>query len=233
VIAPLWRPCTRRSLRSLECASARKMRARARFLRAIRPQAFYSGVVKLGWLATIVVCASCAPAAATKLPDAPRIELSSGSGEAFDLSGAVQSAPLTVLVFFSTHCQCLDAHGARLRALYAEYRPRGVQFYMVDSESGASPERDEAEARRRGYPFPVLVDRGARVAGLLSAEYASYSVVLDRGARIRYAGAIDSDRIQLRDTATPHLKNALDDLLAGRNPRVAEVEALGCTLEKW
>lgn len=204
----------------------------AGFWRAIPPQAFYSRVVKLAWLATIIACATCAPAA-TKLPDAPSIQLSASSGEPFDLSGAVRSTPLTVLVFFSTHCRCLDAHGERLKSLYAEYRARGVQFYMIDSERGASPERDEAERQRRGYPFPVLVDRGARVAGLLSAEYASHSVVLDRGGRIRYAGGIDSDRIHLADDATPFLKNAVDDLLAGRSPRVAAGEALGCTLEKW
>ena len=34
------------------------------------------------------------------------------------------------------------------------------------------------EARRRGYPFPILVDRGALLADAVGADYATYSVVV-------------------------------------------------------
>jgi hypothetical protein len=142
-------------------------------------------------------------------------------------------APWTVLVFFSPTCHCLEQHDARLRALYDAYRPRGVQFLMVDSEVRGSPAADEAEARRRGYPFPIVQDRGATLADQLGADYATYSVVLDAEGRVRYRGGIDSDRTHLHDDATPYLQHALDDLLAGHAPRVAQGKALGCALQKW
>jgi AhpC/TSA family len=147
--------------------------------------------------------------------------------------GAASGARLTVLVFFSRHCHCLDAHEPRLRALALAYGPRGVAFSMIDSETGATVERDAAEARARGYPFPILVDGGARLAGRLGARYATYAVVLDAGGRVRYRGGIDTDKTHLTDDATPYLENALDDLLAGRAPRVAEGKALGCALRTW
>jgi len=151
---------------------------------------------------------------------------------------AVDAAPaagarLTVLVFFSRHCHCLDAHEPRLRALALAYAPRGVAFSMIDSETGGTAERDAAEAKARGYPFPIVVDPGARLAARLGARYATYSVVLDAGGRVRYRGGIDTDKTHLRDDATPYLANALDDLLAGRAPRVAEGKALGCALQTW
>ena len=94
-------------------------------------------------------------------------------------------------------------------------------------------EFDAAEAARRGYPFPVLHDPGARLAWALGAEYATYAVVLDPEGRIRYHGGVDSDKGHLHDDAVPYVRNALDDLLAGRAPRVAEAKTLGCSLETW
>jgi hypothetical protein len=50
---------------------------------------------------------------------------------------------------------------------------------------------------------------------------------------VHYRGGIDSDRIHLHDDRTPYLEQALDDLLAHREPRVAEGKSLGCALQKW
>ncbi len=183
-------------------------------------------------LAVIVACSSSA-SPPRNLGMAPNVELVAASGESIDLMKAVRSAKLTVLVFFAASCHCLDAHEARLRALDEEYRPQGVRFLLIDSEVSTSVERDAAEARRRHFPFPILVDRAARLASSVSAEYATYSVVLDPGGRVRYAGGIDSDKTHLRAGATPYLKNAIDDLLRGGSPRVAWSEALGCALQKW
>jgi hypothetical protein len=144
-----------------------------------------------------------------------------------------RSAPLTVLVFFSADCHILALHEPRLRALFDTYHSRGVRFLMIDSEVRASADRDAAEASRRGYPFPILLDRGAKLADALGAEYATYAVVLDAGARIRYRGGIDTDRTHLREDTTPYLKDAIEDLLASREPRVTESKTLGCALQKW
>jgi hypothetical protein len=140
---------------------------------------------------------------------------------------------LTVLVFFAPTCHCLSAHDERLVQLYRAYHPRGVDVFLVDSEAGATPERDAAEAQRRGYPFPIVLDRGAKLANALGAQFASYSVVVDAEGRVRYHGGIDSDQRHLHEDAQRYLQNAIDDLLAGASPRVEKGEALGCTLQKW
>jgi hypothetical protein len=181
----------------------------------------------------LAVCASCAATGHDAAAVVPRLPLVGLRGEPLDARALVERAPLTVIVFFSPECRCLDVHEPRLRALFDAYHPRGVQFFMVDSEVRGSPERDAAEARRRGYPFPILGDRGARLADALGAEYATYSVVVDARGRVRYRGGIDTDKSHMHDDATPYLKDALDDLLADREPRVSAREALGCALQKW
>jgi len=185
--------------------------------------------VVLAWLLACMACAAHGSAQ----PIVPAVPLAGGHGMALDARALSGDAAFTVFVFFSPDCHCLEQHEPRLRALDAAFRPRGVQFFMVDSEVRASVERDDEEARRRGYTFPILVDRGARLAVALGAQYATYSVVVDRAGRLRYRGGIDSDKNHLRDDAVPYLEDALDDLLAGREPRIADAKTLGCALQEW
>jgi hypothetical protein len=185
------------------------------------------GVVALA--CPLLACAP-RPAATAQLPSTT-LQMSDGGG--LDVRELAARAPLTVLVFFSPACHCLDQHDARIRALAEAYRPRGVQLVMVDSEVRGSTAADLEQARARGYAFPIARDPGGRLAKALDAQYATYSVVVDAKGEIRYRGGWDSDKTHLRDDATPYVREALDDLLAGRPPRVAETKTLGCALETW
>jgi predicted small lipoprotein YifL len=182
-------------------------------------------------LVTVAAQAGCA---GTKGPLAvPSAPLVAADDTRVDARELVARSPFTVLVFFSRDCHCLDEHGPRLRELFDAYHPRGVQFLMVDSEVDATVASDLREAVRRGYPFPILIDHGARLANALDAKYATYSVVVNPAGQVLYRGGIDSDRVHLHPTTTPYLRNALDDLLAGHSPRIAEAKTLGCSLQKW
>jgi hypothetical protein len=159
----------------------------------------------------------------------PRVSLAGTDGKIHALP--TRDVPeLTVLVFFSVRCDCQAVHDARLRELARNYIARGVAFFAVDSEVDAVLARDAEEAARRAYPYPILIDRHAVLARALGAEYATYTVVLDASGRVRYRGGIDSDLVHLRADAVLYLQDALEDLLAGRAPRRAYGEALGCAL---
>ena len=139
-------------------------------------------------------------------------------------------ARFTVVEFFSAHCPCQQIHDERLRALVADYGPRGVAFVAVDAESDAAMERDRAEAARRRYPYPILLDPEGASATALRAEFATYTLVLDQDGRVLYRGGLDSDKSHLSGDATPYLRDALEDVLAGRTPARPTTEPLGCSL---
>ena len=175
-------------------------------------------------LLAVALCACTATEAR-----APRVALPGTDGEPH----AVVGAHVTVLVFFSEHCPCMRAHDPRLVALANEYASRGVTFFAIDSEVGATVASDAAQARDRAYPFPILVDHDARLARAVGAEYATYSVVLDDAGDVLYRGGFDGDHTHLSATATPYLRDALDDIVARRPVRRAQTEALGCALRTW
>jgi hypothetical protein len=106
-----------------------------------------------------------------------------------------------------------------------------VKVLVVDSEVSATTAADAEAVRERGLPA-ITLDPGAKLADALDAEYATYTVVFDDHGKVRYRGGIDTDKNVLHDDAAPFLRDALDDLLAGREPRRAEGKALGCALQK-
>ncbi len=139
----------------------------------------------------------------------------------------------TVLIFFSADCHVLEAHGERIARLARQFSKRGVRFFAVDPEPRATTARDRAEAERRGYPFPILLDEGATVARSFGADFAGLAVVLDRSGRVVYRGGIDSDTTRMNDDAAPYLEHALADLLEGKPPRDNATKVMGCALRTW
>ncbi len=181
----------------------------------------------LVWLALALLALGCGRPPAT----AQDARLVSSSGETSTFADYVGRSPWTVFVFVSKECPCQDAHLPRLEQLVRDYASRGVQFVGIDSEVNATPASAAAQAQQ--LPFAVLVDRDATLANALNAQYATYSALVDPRGRVVYRGGIDSDKRKLHDDATPYLRDAIDDVLAGRQPRRATGKALGCTLRKW
>jgi peroxiredoxin len=165
-------------------------------------------------------------------PRLPDLTLAGTDGASHRLTEMVTRAPFTVIVFFSALCPCQRAHDARLRELFAQYHPRGVEVVAVDAEATSTLASDREEARARSYPFPILSDPDGAVADALGAEYATYAVVVDGSGRVRYRGGLDSNRKYLTDDAKLWLRDALDDLLAGVEPAHAETTTLGCALRR-
>lgn len=183
--------------------------------------------MKIAWWIALGFVLACTPAPLPQVVASDRLHGTDGKAHVL---APLASDGYTVVIFFSADCHVLRAHDDRVRALADRFASRRVRFLAVDSEVDATLERDRAEAERRRYPFPILLDQGARVARSLGAEYAGHTVILDAAGNVLYRGGIDSDRVHLRDDATPYLADALGDLLAGKSARVAESKPLGCTL---
>lgn len=138
----------------------------------------------------------------------------------------------TVLIFVARQCHCLSAHITRVRLLAGQFMPRGVQFLAVDSEVGTTLADVATETTYNALPFPTLLDRDAQLADAFGADYATYTVIVDHQGHVVYRGGIDSDQVELHEHAQQYVKDALEDLLAGRPVRARQRKAFGCALRK-
>jgi peroxiredoxin len=148
---------------------------------------------------------------------------------------SVADREAVVLIFSSNRCPTAKAYAERMNALQRDYGPRGVQLIAINSNDphlypDESPTRMGERAAEDGYTFPYVFDEGQRVARAYGPRCTFHVFVLDRERRVRYAGRFDDSRLPGTVT-TPDLRNALDDLLAGREVRVAETRPFGCSLD--
>jgi len=142
---------------------------------------------------------------------------------------------ILVLVFTSNRCPTAKAYAERMKAFQRAYGPRGIQLLAINAnDPHLYPEEDfpgmVARAADDGYTFPYLVDEGQRVGRAFGPTCTFHVFVLDQARHLRYQGRFDDARIPERVTSHD-LANAVDDLLAGRDVRVATTRPFGCSLD--
>jgi peroxiredoxin len=140
-----------------------------------------------------------------------------------------------VVVFLSFDCPISTGYAPALAELAAAYRGRDVAFVGVSSgdESADHVERLAAEF---GLPFPVYRDERGAAADALGAEVTPQAVLLDGELVPRYRGRID-DRYAARlkpnaRVGRQDLREALDELLAGRPVSEPETRPVGCVIPR-
>ena len=151
-----------------------------------------------------------------------------------DFSGA----DLFVVVVSCNHCPYVIAYEPRLVALAKRYQDGGRVAFLAVNANDATRYPDDgmepmkARARDRGFPFPYLRDDSQAFVRTLGARFTPELYVFDRERKLRYHGRIDDNHRDESKVTSKDLENALDALLAGKEPPVAETVAFGCSV-KW
>jgi peroxiredoxin len=140
-----------------------------------------------------------------------------------------------IVAFVDTECPLASLYWPTLSDLHKEYAGKGVQFLAINSSGQDSFIKVSADAQERAVPFPVLKDFDQKVADAFGAKRTPEVFLLDADWTIRYHGRIDdqySVGVRRHEPTRHDLKQAIDDLLAGRPVAVAETEVSGCLIER-
>jgi len=166
------------------------------------------------------------PVPTFSLPDTEGVEHAVPGGE----------ARATVLVVTCNHCPYVVAWNPRLRRAAEDYAPRGVRFLAINANDSTRYPADSLAHMQRfvqehEWPMPYLHDESQDVARALGAERTPHVYVLDAEHRLVYRGAPDADH-QDEGQDAAWLRDALDAVLAGEEPALAETPVKGCSV-KW
>jgi peroxiredoxin len=140
-----------------------------------------------------------------------------------------------ILAFTGIDCPIGNLYMPRLAALDRAYRRRGVVLVGINSNAHESADQVAEHSRSFRVPYPVLKDPSNRVADLLGVERTCEVIVLDPEGRVRYRGAIDNQyslRAHRDGPTRAYLAEALEDLLAGRDPATVRTEVVGCPIDR-
>ncbi|MCA9101544.1 MAG: thioredoxin family protein [Pirellulales bacterium] len=159
--------------------------------------------------------------------DAPAwSDLKGCDGEAYSLKDLVDANKATVVVFTCNTCPVAVACEERFIELQKDYEDKGVQLVAISVQDDLSDMKDRAMSR--GFNFPYLLDETQQSARDFGASRTPELFVVDGKGKIVYMGLMDDSPLNAAKVKETYLRDALDAVLAGKTPEVAETKAQGC-----
>ena len=165
---------------------------------------------------------------------APDFSLVSTEGHTVSLDDCRGSRG-TVVLFICNHCPYVIHIAGKLAEIAATYQDRGIGFVAVNSnDTEAYPDDNMdnmiVEKKKRGYPFPYLLDDTQQVAKAFDAACTPDIYLFDADLKLVYRGQFDATRPNRISSGNydssgiiptgEDLASALDALLDGRPIKV-------------
>jgi len=137
----------------------------------------------------------------------------------------------TVIIFLSAQCPVVRAYNERMAKLAEDYSARGVNVVGINANSTETVEQMKAHATDYKLSFPILRDKGNKIADALGAQVTPEAFVVDANNKLVYHGRIDNSRNGAAVTAND-LRDAIDAMLEGKPVVKTEVSAFGCSIKR-
>ena len=176
---------------------------------------------------------------------APNFELPGIDGAVHKLSD-YSASPVLVVIFTCNHCPIAQMYERRIAQLNADYKDRGVSVVAIEpndpkaitideldsSDISDSLEEMRVRAEYKHLTYPYLYDGETQsVTEAYGPQATPHAFVFDSDRHLRYEGRVD-DSYRSELIKTHEVRDAIDALLAHRDPAVKHTGVFGCST-KW
>jgi peroxiredoxin len=144
-----------------------------------------------------------------------------------------------VICFTCNHCPFSIANESRLISLDQRYKQKGYPVIAInpnDPKVNVDDSFDKmiVRAEERGFTFPYLFDEGQKIFPQYGATKTPHIYLLQktkRGLKVKYMGAIDDSSRDEEEVSERYLENAINALLEGKEIKIKETKAIGCSIK--
>lgn len=138
-----------------------------------------------------------------------------------------------VIYFWSAQCPFVKRYEKRLQAIAEEFAAKDVAVFGIDSNSSETPEQIKKAAQERGVNYPILIDAGNKIADQFGAITTPHVYIMDARGYLVYEGAVDDEGWKEGGPITrAYLRDALNELLAGKPVSASKTKTFGCTIKR-
>jgi len=142
-----------------------------------------------------------------------------------------------IIVFSCNHCPYVQAYEGRIIKIQEDYASEGVAVVAINPNDDKGYPEDSFEnmkkrADEKKFNFPYLRDEDQGVAKAFDATHTPEIFVFDKERKLVFHGKIDDNWQEPDKVVNNYLRNALDELLSGKEISVPETFTIGCTI-KW
>jgi peroxiredoxin len=157
-------------------------------------------------------------------------KLADASGKEHSLK-SLMGAKGTVILFIATKCPVSNNYNERMEKLAQDYKAKGINVIGINSNYTEPAAEIKAHAAERGLTFPILKDEGNKIADRWGATRTPEAYVLDANMKLVYHGRIDNSQ-KIEGITSNDLRDALDELVAGKAITKTGGAAFGCTIKR-
>lgn len=176
---------------------------------------------------------------------APDFTLPGVDGKDWSLSDFSDSE-LLLVIFTCNHCPTAQYYEERIKQLATDFATSDVALVAISPNDPYSVRLDELgwavradsfdemkeHAVEREFNFPYLYDGDTEsVSRKYGPLVTPHAFLFDAERKLRYAGAID-DSERPQHVTTHYVRDAIDALLSGKDPKVTQTKVVGCSV-KW
>lgn len=136
-----------------------------------------------------------------------------------------------VLMFIATRCPVSNAYNKRMEEIYYEYKEKGVALLGINSNKSEDIDEIAEHAEENGLTFTILKDEKNIVADVFDATKTPEIYVLNNKFELLYHGRIDDSQRESEIISTD-LRNALNEILEGKEVSTPETKAFGCSIKR-
>ena len=135
-------------------------------------------------------------------------------------------------IFVSVECPISNRYAPEVRRLHEKFAAQGVEFSLVYPNPLEPVPAIRRHLKDYSYPMRALRDPRQELSKVAGATITPEAAVFDARGRVLYRGRIDDRYVSLgveRPVASRRdLDEALTDIVAGKSPRQATTQAVGC-----
>lgn len=166
----------------------------------------------------------------------PDFTLPSVNGKIYSPS-LLKEKKVMIIIFSCNHCPYVQAYEDRIKLIQNEYSSKDVQIVAISSNDSEKYPEDSFEqmkvrSQEKKFNFPYLYDEDQSVAKAFDATHTPEVFVFDENRKLAYHGKIDDNWQEPDRVNNLYLKDALDEILEGKEVSIPETYSIGCTI-KW
>lgn len=143
-----------------------------------------------------------------------------------------------VIIASCNHCPTVIQYEDRMVEIQRDYADKGVQLIAINGNETDGHPTDTFEhmverAKDKGFNFTYLRDDTQDTLRAYGAVRTPEVFVLGPDGTLAYHGAIDDNPDSPSSVKKQYLRDALDEILAGKPVSVAKTVSVGCTVKWW
>ncbi len=170
-----------------------------------------------------------------ELPKADHI-MKDISGKSVSFNNAKTKAGLLVMFSCNT-CPWVIRNQSRTKEICTYAQSKGIGVILLNSNEGDRHGGDSYDAmqlyaKEQSYNWYYVVDKKSEVADAFGADRTPECFLFDGNNKLVYHGAIDDNPQSAQKVSRHHLKEALNELLAGKEVSVKKSRSVGCNIKR-